>query len=101
MKRREFAKMMTAAVAGMLAGAKVLPALAQGSDAGKDACSGKDGCSGKEGTTKDTCQSADGKDTCKSADDSSGKDTCKSADGKDTCRSSDDSSKTKESCGAK
>lgn len=96
MKRRDFAKMMTAAVAGVLAGAKVLPALAEGnSSSPKDSCSGKDGCQHSDddskSTGKDTCKSADGKDTCRTSDDSS----------KDSCKASDDSGKTKESCGAK
>jgi len=64
MDRRQFTKMMAAAVAGLMVGSKVLPALAEGDDKSKHACAKANSCKGEGG-----CKTGDG--GCK------GKNTCK------------------------
>jgi hypothetical protein len=79
LKRRDFNKMLAAAVGGVVVGAVAKPALA-GDDKGKDAakghsCKGKNECKGKGG-----CKTSDagctGKNSCK------GKGGCASDHGK-------------------
>jgi hypothetical protein len=64
MDRREFSKIMGAAVAGMVAGTKVLTSAARAEDKEKHACKGMNSCKGQGG-----CKSGDGgcagKNSCK------------------------------------
>jgi hypothetical protein len=82
MDRREFTKIMTAVVAGMAAGSKVLSAqdAAKPSDkhvcAGLNSCKGKGGCASAEKAGKNDCS---GKGGCATAErhGCAGKNSCK------------------------
>ena len=84
MDRRDFSKIMGAAVAGMLAGSKVVSAFSGEEGGDKHVCKGMNECKGKGG-----CATA-AKHDCKGHNECKGQGGCKSGDngcaGKNSCK---------------